>query len=466
MYRILTIAIFCLAVFLRGLLCWENPPSNSFDDHFEPISLIMKNGHIPPKDACFQCYHPPVFYYTSAKIGETLNALGMEETIVRKTLQFLNFLYNVLTLVVVYLILSVMNLSSYSKMVAFTTVCILPRHIYMAAMHSNDNLCVLLVALCCYLVLIAIDRKLAWQTVALVGIIITLATFVKYTAFVLFPAVLISMILIPIYIPQISLSRITTAVFFSLFPAIFLLGTYMAANVRDYGKPLPWNDKMFNTSVIHPRDPAKISYTSFAPWQYMIEPLIIPGQMHSFWTIIYSGTWFDIEPKFTQVTDKNRIWWPRYFGWLSGDMAFPSLPSPLSFPTRVLAAGLLLCGIVPLVLVIVGIVWSVRILMFCKDADARIQAVKLNLFPILLVANTAGVILLTVKAPVYSSIKASYFFNSLPAFAVFNAIGIKCMENRRWIKIIIAAGCIALVLLVILHVVQIAMAFSTIQGKY
>jgi 4-amino-4-deoxy-L-arabinose transferase-like glycosyltransferase len=180
----------------------------------------MKNGYIPPKDACFQCYHPPVFYYTSAKIGETLNAFGMEETVVRKTLQFLNFLYNVLTLVVVYLILRAMNLSSYSKIVAFTTVCILPRHIYMAAMHSNDNLCILLVALCCYLVLIAIDRKLAWQTVVLVGIIITLATFVKYTAFVLFPTILISMILIPIYIPQISVSRTITAVLFSLLPAI------------------------------------------------------------------------------------------------------------------------------------------------------------------------------------------------------------------------------------------------------
>jgi len=402
----------------------------------------------------------------SAKIGETLKTFGMEETVVRKTLQFLNFLYNVLTLVVVYLILRAMDLSSYSRIVAFTTVCILPRHIYMAAMHSNDNLCILLVALCCYLVLITIDRKLAWQPVVLVGIIITLATFVKYTAFVLFPTVLISMILIPIYIPQISVSRTTTAVLFSLLPAIFLMGTYMDVNIRDYGTPLPWNDKMFNTGAIHPRDPSKISYLSFAPWQYMIEPLIVPGQMHSFWTIIYSGTWFDIEPKFTQVTDINRIWWPQYFGWLSGVMTFPSLPSPLSISTRLLAAGLLICGIVPLMLVIAGIVWSVRFLIFCKDAAARIEAVKLNLFLILLVTNAAGVILLTLKAPVYSSIKSSYFFNSLPAFAVFNAIGIKCIDNRRWIKIIIASVCIALVLLVILHVFQIAMAFSIIQGKY
>jgi len=147
-------------------------------------------------------------------------------------------------------------------------------------------------------------------------------------------------------------------------------------------------------------------------------------------------------------------------------MTFPSLPSPLSISTRLLAAGLLICGIVPLMLVIAGIAWSVRFLIFCKDADARIEAAKLSLFPILLVTNAAGVILLTLKAPVYSSIKASYFFNSLPAFAVFNAIGIKCIDNRRWIKIIIASVCIALVLLVILHVFQIAMAFSIIQGKY
>src|ERR1044071_6733461 len=60
------ILFFVLGSFLRILLCWSNPPGNFFDNHFEPILLIMTTGTIPGKNDCWQCYHPPVFYWISA----------------------------------------------------------------------------------------------------------------------------------------------------------------------------------------------------------------------------------------------------------------------------------------------------------------------------------------------------------------------------------------------------------------
>jgi hypothetical protein len=51
-------------------LCWANPPYNAFDDHFEPILMIMKSGVTPAKNVCFQCFQPPVFYWLSALIGD------------------------------------------------------------------------------------------------------------------------------------------------------------------------------------------------------------------------------------------------------------------------------------------------------------------------------------------------------------------------------------------------------------
>src|SRR5437773_7917520 len=69
--------LFCGGALLRLLLCWFNPPQNAFDNHYEPIFLIMETGAIPAKDACFQCYHPPVFYWISAMIGKMTLAGGM-----------------------------------------------------------------------------------------------------------------------------------------------------------------------------------------------------------------------------------------------------------------------------------------------------------------------------------------------------------------------------------------------------
>ena len=38
---------------LRLLLCWWTPPSVSFDDHYQPIHLMLQGGGVlPRKDAC------------------------------------------------------------------------------------------------------------------------------------------------------------------------------------------------------------------------------------------------------------------------------------------------------------------------------------------------------------------------------------------------------------------------------
>ena len=70
--------LFFLAVALRFLLFLFNPPTNAFDNHFKPIYLIMQTGSIPAKDACWQCYQPPVFYIISAFVGKIVLALNID----------------------------------------------------------------------------------------------------------------------------------------------------------------------------------------------------------------------------------------------------------------------------------------------------------------------------------------------------------------------------------------------------
>lgn len=377
MYRTLTVIIFIVAISLRLLLCWENPPGNAFDNHYEPISLILKTGNIPAKDACFQCYHPPVFYYSSAVVAKALFSLGMTATAVAKSLQFLNCFYGILTLLVLYLILKRLPLSEISRFMAISIICILPRHIFMSAIHSNDTLTYLVISLCVYLLLITIDHGLSWRFAGLLGILLTLTIFVKYTAFLVIPTVAIplgTLIFIKSAIPR---SRSATVFLLVLLLPLFFLGIYMSNNFRDYGRVLPWNDSMINTSTEQPRDPEGISLVSFTPWQYINEPIILPGQIHSFWTMIYSGMWVDNEPKFTYYTNLNSSWWKQYGSWLIGEAAFPSSAIPISNYTRMITTGLLTCGLVPLGLLIIGLVRCFLAIFQHNNFKIAYEAVKL-----------------------------------------------------------------------------------------
>jgi len=102
---LLFLSFFALGALLRLLLCWANRPYNAFDDHFEPILMTMKAGVIPARDACFQCFQPPVFYWISARIGEAALQAGLPLPSVIKLLQFVGCGAGILTVAVCYLIL-------------------------------------------------------------------------------------------------------------------------------------------------------------------------------------------------------------------------------------------------------------------------------------------------------------------------------------------------------------------------
>src|SRR2546429_750057 len=182
--------LFCAGALLRLLLCWFNPPQNAFDNHYEPIFLIMQTGAIPAKDACFQCYHPPVFYWISAIIGKMAVSGGITPAHMMKLLQFVCCFYGIATLGVCYLILKKFPLSAFSSAIAFGAICFLPRHIYMSAMNSNDTISYLFVAISIYLTIVALEHKLAPLRLVILSIVLTVTVFTKYTAFTVLPAVL------------------------------------------------------------------------------------------------------------------------------------------------------------------------------------------------------------------------------------------------------------------------------------
>src|SRR5438477_9251258 len=237
--------LFCAGAALRLLLCWFNPPQNAFDNHYEPIFLIMERGAISAKDTCFQCYHPPVFYWISAMIGKMMLAGGMTPPHMIKLLQFVCCFYGIATLGVCYLILKKFPLSAFSSAIAFGTICFLPRHIYMSAMNSNDTISYLCVAISIYLTVVALERKLAPLRLALLNIVLTVTVFTKYTAFAVLPAVLAG-VLWAYHVRLVDSRRqLWLSILAVLAMPVSVLGGYMVANVKHDYTPLPWNVSLY-----------------------------------------------------------------------------------------------------------------------------------------------------------------------------------------------------------------------------
>jgi tetratricopeptide (TPR) repeat protein len=460
-YNVLAALSFLCAVILRVLLCWSNPVDNAFDDHFKPILMIMASGTIPAKDACWQCYHPPVFYWMSAMAGNTALAMGVTYPQVLKLLQWIPCLYGILTVGIVYLILHKLPLTNFSRLMAFATVCFLPRHIYMSAMNSNDSISYFFVALSIYLLIIAVERKLSPVILVAVSIVTSITLFTKYTAYVVLPMILVVFASL-FYKPFIaSRKRVLGSFLLVALLPILLLSVYFVSNTKQYDSPLPWNVNRLDPSLTQPRDDDRLDFVSFKPWESILTPMVVPGKMHSFWTLVYSGMWFDNEPKFLDFLDSNREWWRQYYSWQRGEEKFPGENPSMSDLTKSIGSGLIAFGLVPLLFFLIGSYHFLRGNWKRWTKTESLDAIKMNMFPALLFSNAAGVIALAVRLPVYSSAKASYILNSLPAFAVFLSLGlIPCEKNRNMKWAVVTAFCI-LFALASLHILQIHEAQRT-----
>ena len=433
-----------------------NPPNNSFDNHFEPISLIMQQGKIPAKDACWECFQPPVFYVVSAIIGRLSFALGAKPAYVTKLLQSICCFYGILTLIVIYLILNKFPLSDFSKLISFGFICFLPRHIYMCAMHSNDTMAYLFVAICIYVLIINIERQYPLRSLMLLSLVMSITLFIKYNTLIILPVVLVVFIFGFIGLPKIVRNKKVILFCLTLLVPLSILSAYMFFNVKNYGKALPANYEIYlNPMANQPKDDAGVSFLDFKPWEIIATPILAPGNLSSFWTIIYSRMWFDVEPKFIYFMDSSTTWWHQYFSWQKGQGVFPG-PN-YSMPKLIFLEGsaLIALGLFPLLLSFIGFIDYYVKYIKSYAQHKWIETTKMTIFPVLFTCNAAGIIAVTSRLPVYSHMKASFFLVSLPAFAIYLSLGVMACEFRPIIKWAITIIFGALFIIVFWHILHI-----------
>ena len=466
-YKVSCWVLILCGIGLRVLLCWVNQPINAFDNHFDPIFWIMKYGTIAPKDALWQSYHPPVFYVISAIIGKLAESQGVvPHALIPKLLQFIPCFYAGMTLIVVHLILQKLPFSDFARWCSLGTICFLPRHIYASAMHSNDMLAVLAVALSLYLLLIVLERDFSYPWVIAAGAAIMVALFTKYTAFVVLPLAIVTYLSVLWRRPGIENRKLLLAGIVLIVIPLLSLGSYCYSNMKTYGSPLPSNCAMGNSQTkSFTKAGEGVSFLDFKPWETIATPILAPTNIGSFWTLIYSRMWFDMEPKFLYLINDDEGWWDSYYGWLRGKSSWPTLKQ-FDPDCKRIGSVLIAMGLVPLLMAIIGFILLFKKVVdsFTDHKQSARKGIGLLLFPLLFMINSCGIIAIALKAQLFSTMKALYFLNSLPSFAVFIGFGADFCESFRFVRWLLTALFCCLFVLVALHIFHIAASLSFAMG--
>jgi hypothetical protein len=310
-----------------------------------------------------------------------------------------------------------------------------------------------------------LERGVTPWRLLLLSTILTLTVFTKYTAFAVLPPVLLALVWAYGVRLVVSRKQLVLSIVAALSLPLLTLAGYIGSNLSHYHNALPWNVSMYDPSAHRPRDPGGINFLSFEPWQDLSMPMLAPGKLHSFWTMIYSGMWFDTEPYFLSFLDRNDPWWQSYTSWYRGEGTFPGKNPSLSLITRSSAAGLILLGLVPLTLLLLGCFLCVsgkwKRLFELNPA----QRASMSLFPVLVGFNIAGIIALTMRLPVYNAIKPSYFLNSMSAFIVFIALGVTFLEKNKILRGAVLVTSVALFVIVTVHVLHIVFSINALMTQ-
>jgi len=147
---------------LRIALGCVLPPARAYDDHFKPVQVILEQHILPSAADCWECFQPPLYYVFSAGVYEAgrqlaLSAGAAPEAAIaagRKAMQFISVVAGIATLpLCVPILRRVLRPSSGLEAFTLAFVAVLPRHVYMSAMVTNDAFAVFIASLAVYVAL-------------------------------------------------------------------------------------------------------------------------------------------------------------------------------------------------------------------------------------------------------------------------------------------------------------------------
>lgn len=309
-------AVLAIGFALRIALTVATPARLAYDDHFPPIEIIANEHRLPLPAECWECYQPPAYYMVAAAaFGLTESAsksAGSTEQIAghraKKSVQFLSTFSGCATLWLCLLVLRIpTRRPPMVEALALGCAALLPQHIYMSAMVTNDAFTYLVATLAVYTLLRASTRNWPFGGCALSGAIAGLAILCK--AYSIMTAVaLVGALLLrrnPAAPEPNRKKRNAPPAQRSLFaPIVAFSVTCLAVgiwpsvrNLAHYNKLHVDNFDMFQTAMQSqfPGSRADIEFTTFRFPSLVKHPWVHITHVNSFWTELYARYWFDYE---------------------------------------------------------------------------------------------------------------------------------------------------------------------------
>ena len=111
--------------------------THDISGHLDYIKYLVDNKSIPKSDSCWQCYHPPLYYFVASLLYSTLNSIKLNAD---QGLQYLSVLFSVVFVIFSYKTFTLVFKSRKPIIVATALVAFWPSVIMHSARIGNDTL--------------------------------------------------------------------------------------------------------------------------------------------------------------------------------------------------------------------------------------------------------------------------------------------------------------------------------------
>ncbi|MEK6643883.1 MAG: glycosyltransferase family 39 protein [Planctomycetota bacterium] len=313
-------AVLAVGMGLCIVLTMATPARLAYDDHFTPIEIMVREHRPPLPEECWECYQPPLYYAVASlaygMTESTAKLVGTTPTqataAAKKVVQCTSTAAGSITLLLCLLILRVPTRRPPGiEAMSLASVALLPRHIYMSAMVTNDALTYLVASLAVYVFLRTSVRNWPLVGCMLVGGLAGLAILCKAYSMMTAGALLCTAMLSrrresdaskprrkgERTMPQPQHRRMLGPVLAIAIPCLALGIWPTVRNLAHYNKPHVDNFDFFQTAMQSqfPGSRDQIDFTTFRIVSLLDRPWVHLSHVNSFWTELYARYWFDYE---------------------------------------------------------------------------------------------------------------------------------------------------------------------------
>ena len=399
--RYWTISLVAVGAALRCAVWALNPPNNAFDDHLEVVAFVARNWATPDSWACWECYQPPLYYWTAAGVLHAAWWITHSYWISWKVVQALSTAASIAALLATLAVICLAGPTCYRPRIAsYAVLALLPTDIFTASFISNDCLVQLFVSLAVYSYVRRsltneVRASLLWTT--LLAVTVSAACWTKQSG-------LVATLLLAIAAFDVLAShtgRSQSAHLAMIAGALIVSLTAPVYSFLRSGQWLVSNQQYFDWAAS--QLPGSLSRTTFSDlrlWRLWKHPFMAGATMGSFWTELFARLWFDYEPKFMSSTGLTRS---------VGRYAY-------------------VCGMVWVAVACLGL-WR---LLAGRALQTRLPRVILALLALYLTVP----LLQTFRFPYFSSMKATFALPGITGLGLLVGAGATVVPHR-WSQVLI-----------------------------